>query len=115
MEAEAEQRLLCERVAADYIAVAGWQKLGVSRDVIQGGWPLNGLRVAPEEGTCGWYIWCGRAFSEDPDFFVPMHAHHLFQKRPEIIKYMGLPPGWRFLVAPGYEDVWPDSSLLASD
>ena len=24
----------------------------------------------------------------------------------------GLPPGWRFLIAPGHEDVWYDGSLL---
>jgi hypothetical protein len=25
---------------------------------------------------------------------------------------LGLPPGWRFLIAPGYLDVWYDASLL---
>ncbi|MGW2217667.1 immunity protein Imm33 domain-containing protein [Nonomuraea sp. NPDC001684] len=114
MEIEVRQRSLCERMAVDCILVDERQKLGVSRDVMQGGWPLNGLRLAPENGTCGWYVWSGRELSEDPDFFAPMHARHLYQSRPEIIGYMGLPPGWRFLVAPGYEDIWLDSSLLFS-
>jgi hypothetical protein len=26
--------------------------------------------------------------------------------------YLALPPGWRFLIAPDYEDVWFDESLL---
>ncbi|WP_459213513.1 immunity protein Imm33 domain-containing protein [Paraburkholderia caribensis] len=26
--------------------------------------------------------------------------------------YLGLPPGWRFLIAEGYEDVWEDAKLL---
>jgi hypothetical protein len=28
------------------------------------------------------------------------------------VKYFGLEPGWRFLLAPGYEDVWYDATLL---
>jgi hypothetical protein len=28
------------------------------------------------------------------------------------MKYLGLAPGWRFLVAPGYKDVWFDAKLL---
>lgn len=34
---------------------------------------------------------------------------------PEIKKYLGLPPGWRFLIAPGYEDIWFDEALLSID
>lgn len=28
---------------------------------------------------------------------------------------LGLPPGWRFLLADGYEDVWEDASLPILD
>ncbi len=31
----------------------------------------------------------------------------------DVLPYLGLPPGWRFLVAPGYVDVWEDPALLA--
>lgn len=37
---------------------------------------------------------------------------HLDQLCPEIQKFLGLPPGWRFLIAENYEDVWFDISLL---
>ena len=37
-------------------------------------------------------------------------------QRPAIafstLPYLGLAPGWRFLIAPGYEDVWYDEKLL---
>src|SRR6266567_6634911 len=62
--------------------------------------------------TSGWYIWAGEQLSDDPDFFVPLHVEHLAMSCPAAIPYLALPPGWRFLVAPGYEDVWPDQSLL---
>jgi hypothetical protein len=38
---------------------------------------------------------------------------HLSSWRPEVLKFLGLPPGWRFLTdVKGYEDVWHDPSLL---
>jgi hypothetical protein len=87
-------------------------KVGVARSVFQGMWPVNGLRHRPEGETTGWYIWAGEELADDPDFFVPLHLGHLAERRPEVLRYLALPPGWRFLVAPGYEDVWEDPGLL---
>jgi hypothetical protein len=70
------------------------------------------LRHPPEGDATGWYIWSGEEFSESPDFFVPLCAKHLQVAHPEIAKYLGLAPGWRFLIAPAYEDVWFDENLL---
>ncbi|WP_434048948.1 MULTISPECIES: immunity protein Imm33 domain-containing protein [Sorangium] len=28
------------------------------------------------------------------------------------MRFLGLPPGWRFLIADEHEDVWKDPSLL---
>jgi len=63
-------------------------------------------------GTCGWYIWAGEQLSEASDFFVPVHAAHLADWAPLVLPYLGLPPGWRFLVTEQYEDVWEDKQLL---
>lgn len=74
--------------------------------------PLNGLRHPQEGDTSGWYLWAGTDLSDEPDFFVPLHVEHLEEWCPEAIPFLALPPGWRFLVAPGIEDVWEDLSLL---
>lgn len=75
--------------------------------------PLNGVRHPPEGDTTGWHIWAGEEFPEDADFFVPLHVIHLKDWRPGVLKFLGLPPGWRFLTdLHGYEDIWEDSSLL---
>ena len=74
--------------------------------------PLNALRHSAENGTCGWYIW-GGDFSDDPEFFQPLHIHHLFAHAPAMVPYLGLAPGWRVLLAPEHTDVWYDPSLLA--
>ena len=69
--------------------------------------------VTPPEGdTTGWYIWAGEHLSSDPDFFEPVHVEHLKTLCPQVLPYLALPPGWRFLVTPDYVDVWEDTSLL---
>jgi hypothetical protein len=78
----------------------------------QGMLPINGLRDPRVGDTSGWYIWCGKGYSSNPEFFVPLHANHLFERCPDIIKFLGLPPGYRFLVAGDYLDIWFDESLL---
>lgn len=76
--------------------------------------PLNGLRNIPVGQMSGWYLWCGENFSEAPDFFSPLHTSHLYEDYPEIIDLLGLPPGYRFLLAPDYLDVWFDENLLVT-
>lgn len=74
--------------------------------------PLNGLRLQPEGGTSGWYIWAGTTLSTKSDFFEPLHHHHLREYAPTSLPFLALPPGWRFLVAPDQVDVWFDPALL---
>jgi hypothetical protein len=87
-------------------------KVGISSNVCAGILPLNGLRHSPTGDTTGWYIWAGEELSSAPDFFKPLHAAHLPEWCPAVQKYLGLPPGWRFLLAREYEDVWFDPTLL---
>ena len=74
--------------------------------------PLNALRHHPENGTCGWYIWGGE-LSDDPEFFQPLHVHHLVAHAPALLPFRALSPGWRVLLAPEQTDVWYDPALLA--
>lgn len=85
-------------------------KAGIALTTLRVG-PLNGMRIRPECGASGWYIW-GGAYSEASDFFAPLHHHHMTDRCPAALPFMALPPGWRFLVAPGHVDVWFDPQLL---
>lgn len=107
-----KQKDICSRFGAPFAGCDLNLKVGISRNVKDGVRPLNGLRIKPEGDTCGWYIWAGEKFSEEPDFFVPLHAAHLEEWAPLILPYLGLPPGWRFLITEAYEDVWEDKQLL---
>jgi hypothetical protein len=87
-------------------------KVGVALNLRDKEVPVNGLRHPPEGDTTGWYLWRGPDISADPGFFMPLHVEHLSDWCPEAQKYLGLPPGWRFLIAGDYEDAWYDESLL---
>ena len=108
----AEQRAVCLRVGVSPVPVNATAKIGIARNVREGVLPINGLRHSPVGDTSGWYIWAGREMSSDPDFFVPIHAAHLRDWCPQLVKFLALPPGYRFLVADNYEDVWQDLALL---
>ncbi len=108
----AEQIQMCERHGAAPVEASADLKVGVAANVRDDLLPINGLRHLPAADTTGWYIWAGEELSDDPNFFVPLHVDHLKEWRPEVLKYLALPPGWRFLIAGDYDDVWYDASLL---
>jgi hypothetical protein len=107
-----KQTMVCREQGVSPDPPEPLSKLGISRSFSAQEYPINGLRHPPEKDTNGWYIWSGEELSAAPDFFVPLHAVHIEKYCPDIIKYLALPPGWRFLVAPEYEDVWYDETLF---
>lgn len=109
---ELQQRKMCERYGVQYLPAPLDRIVGIARNVREGTLPIHGLRHPAVGDTTGWYIWAGGEPSEDPGFFVPLHVEHLETWCPAAIRFLGLPPGFRFLVADDYEDVWEDSSLL---
>ena len=72
--------------------------------------PIHGLRHKAGVNISGWYIWCGD-YSESDDFFEPIHFKHLEVYLHEILPFMSLPTGYRFLKDGNYEDVWFDNEI----
>lgn len=112
LESLKRQRSTCERFRVPFVPCHAGFKIGMAKDTSIRVPPLNGLRHPPTESTCGWYLWSGEHLSDDPDFFDPVHVEHLVHRCPEVLPYLGLPPGYRFLLAPSYEEVWYDPQLL---
>jgi hypothetical protein len=110
---ESEQISVCRQQGANYVPASLESKLGFSFET-EAEVPTNGLRHSPQGDTNGWYIWGGKTFSTAPEFFSPLHTRHMLNRKPEIVRFLGLPPGYRFLVDGDYVDVWFDSSLLDS-
>lgn len=113
MKPTAAQSVVCDRAGAIADTPAPDSRLGIALNAREPDlWPLNGLRHPAAKGTNGWYIWRGERLSIDDDFFEALHTEHLPEWCDEAVRFLALPPGWRFLLAPGQEDVWHDATLL---
>ena len=115
MSISREQLEVCRRLGVEPLVAAQDMKVGLARNIASGLQPINGLRHPPGADATGWYIWAGTDLGQDPDFFEPVHVEHLKARCPEVIPYLALPAGWRFLIAADHEDVWADETLLATE
>ncbi|MEI9911886.1 MAG: hypothetical protein WDO71_20940 [Bacteroidota bacterium] len=109
-----EQESLCNKLKVTWSPVEIDSLIAINDSIFSSTQPINGLRH-PIHGTIeGWYLWSGGEIPQyDNDFFKPHHAGHLITMRPIILKYLGLPPGWRFQIDDnGHEDIWFDPSIL---
>jgi hypothetical protein len=102
----------CNKYKCAFVETDQDSKVGIALNTL-GKQPLNGLRHPPTENMSGWFIWGGTELSEDPEFFAPLHTAHLEEKLPEVLEFLGLPAGYRFLLAGDHVDVWFDAKLLA--
>ena len=99
-----EQAEVCKRYGVspmapeDRVAIA----LGTLKDN-----PIYGVRIeCPEDGTVSWFFYCGE-YSEEDDFYQVIHTRHLHEELPEVVNYLYLPEGSKFIIdREGYEDVW---------
>jgi hypothetical protein len=110
-EIERQQRDYCKSQNVQYTPASkeSFTSLALST---QGLIPINGLRHPPQRWHNGWFLWSGEELSTDTAFFSNVHTHHLTELRPEVLKFLGLPPGYRFLITGEYVDVWFDPTLL---
>jgi len=110
-----DQQKICQKYSAEFSPVEMDSLIGISDNTNGVYMPINGLRHPQEGNTSGWYIWSGELLSKEDNFFKPKHTKHLIDRCPQILKFLALPPGYRFLVGEnGYIDVWYDSSLLSA-
>jgi len=107
---ENQQRSVCDQHGAEFLPPVAGTRVDVAVQTLELQ-PLNGLRVLPEGGVCGWYLWAGEEQSDAIDFFQPMCVEHLAERCPQAIPFLALPPGWRFLTDGDYVDVWYDEAL----
>jgi hypothetical protein len=110
-EVKNEQEEICKKYKSRISHPNIHGKIGIALESL-GTMPITGVRKIQENGTEGWYIWGGE-YSDDPDFFKPVHLLHIEEIAPGLIKYLSLSPGFKFIIDnTGYEDVWYDEELL---
>jgi len=65
-----QQKIISEQYASPLYESPSFFKVGISLNIKNQIWPINGLRHPLTNNTTGWYIWAGEEFSMDPEFFV---------------------------------------------
>jgi hypothetical protein len=88
--ASAAQRELCDRHGVPFTPPEPGERVGIALQTL-GRKPLHGVRVEPEGGVCGWYLWAGEVWSDDADFYQPPCVEHLAHRCPEALPFLALP------------------------
>uniref|UniRef100_UPI00406D35E3 immunity protein Imm33 domain-containing protein n=1 Tax=Acinetobacter sp. D009 TaxID=3138069 RepID=UPI00406D35E3 len=106
------QKCNCMKFNSKFVQPSKNEMVAVALDSL-GKIPNTGIRNVLEEGeNISWFFYCGE-FSEDDDFFKPIHISHLENYLPEVIPYLALEEGFRFVIdKQGYEDVWKEEYRL---
>jgi hypothetical protein len=105
------QKITCKKHGVEFVPVIDTAISGFARSTL-GLNPVNGFRHPVQNDTSGWYIWCGDEFLPSPDFFASVLTKHLYDELPQIVPFLALPPGSRFLLSGNYVDIWFDEDLL---
>jgi hypothetical protein len=87
---EAEQRAVCNQHGTEFLPPVAGSRVGIAIETL-GLQPLNGMRIDPEGGVCGWYLWSGGEPSGADDFYKPMCIEHLADYCPDAIPFLALP------------------------
>jgi hypothetical protein len=106
---EEEQISLCDQYNAIHTPVSDDQLVVISEGVYEGD-PLEGVRYPSPKHMSGWWLTTDK-YNGNPDTLKTEHIYHLVEKRPEVMKYLSLPYGFRFRTGGNIEDVWFDEKV----
>ncbi|MDO5105629.1 hypothetical protein [Capnocytophaga sp.] len=102
------QLKICKKYQSEFEQLQSDEMVAVALDTL-GQMPICGERIVLEAGqNVSWFIHCGE-HSDAEDFYKPVHWYHLIDLLPEVLPYLGLSQGFRFIIDnEGYEDVWSE-------
>lgn len=101
-----EQVTLCKEHNVIPVFPLIGQKVPMSKDIYVGS-EVNGVRYNDEGHMTGWYL-TSNSYNGDISTLSVDHLYHLIKTRPEIVKFLALPPGYRFFHDSLGAEVWKD-------
>lgn len=105
---QSSQMLVCKKNNSNYQYPRYNQLVAVS-DGFFDGMAVDGVRYESPDHMSGWYLTTS-IFDDDINKLKLFHFTHIAKFRPELVKFLGLEPGFRFYS----EDsaIWFDSEVL---
>jgi hypothetical protein len=104
-----DQNAICEKYGADF-APPRADKLSVISQGVLEGLPVQGVRYPSPDHMSGWWITTDE-YDGDVATLRHEHTYHVTSARPELAKFLALPPGFRFDLSSS-EDVWFEEEVI---
>ena len=103
------QKACCNHYGVEFHVCNEEQLIVVSEGVVDEKLEVEGVRYPSPNHMSGWWITTD-LYDGNTDSLKTIHASHLFEARPDLAPYLGLPYGYRFLLGGESEHVWFDPS-----
>jgi hypothetical protein len=104
-----DQHLVCQQLGAAFEPPRGDQLSMISKGVFEG-LPVQGVRYASPDHMSGWWISTDQ-YDGNIKSMRQEHTYHVTCARPDLAKYLALPPGYRFDLS-SFEDIWFDEQII---
>ncbi|ARU60928.1 hypothetical protein CBW65_07410 [Tumebacillus avium] len=86
------------------------QNIVISKGVYEG-LAVDAVRYPSPSHMSGWWITTD-LYDDNIDSLMNVHYYHLAFKRPDLLKYLALPYGFRFYISEREKDVWFSQDVL---
>ena len=107
-----DQARVCDEQGAAFCPPKGDSMVVVSDGVWEGR-DLEAMRYPAPEHMSGWWL-ITDLYDGNVESVRTEHAYHLVEKRPELVQYLALPPGF-WLRTGADSGIWFDEKLLEDD
>lgn len=88
------------------------QKLAISKGVYEG-MNCEGVRYPSPDHMTGWFI-TTNLYNGNIDSLMVVHYYHSVFKRPDLLTYLALPHGFRFLKDASNSEAWFDEKVYSN-
>lgn len=95
-----DQAAICEAAGAQFLPPRSKSLAAVSSGFMRRENPVQGLRYRTREDRSGWFF-STPSYEASPADVSAVHIFHVVNERPEISKFLALPPGYWFSTESG--------------
>lgn len=86
------------------------QMIVISKGVYEG-LDVEAVKYLPEGNMSGWWI-TTELYDDNIDSLMVVHYYHLAFSRPDLLKYLALPAGYRFFIEGENVEIYLDEKVL---
>ncbi|MBJ6362368.1 hypothetical protein ACFOQM_13825 [Paenibacillus sp. GCM10012307] len=105
-----EQEDICAKFDVNPVFPQFSQNIVISKGVYEG-LGIDAIRYSSPEHMTGWWLTTD-LYDDNTDSLMNVHYFHVAFNRPDLLKYLALPCGYRFYITNSEEDIWFDENAV---